>query len=301
MKSRKQLGIALLIAVGVLAAVLVSFFLWKPERPDDQPNQTVNVPTTEAPNHEAVTADPTQEVTVPATTEPLPSEAVTEPKPSRPTEPAYDDPPPQIMETDPPAETVEPYIQFPYAIPGTSLVITQLNAYDGIFLENGSDEIVENVSAIVLMNLGSKNAEYVNITMDRDGTPLQFVASGLAAGGSAVVLEYNCMEHAEGSYSNCTADVATVDVFEMSEGLVRVEENENGGLVVTNISQEDIPCVRVFYKFYMYDVDAYVGGITYTAKLVDLAAGTSQAIIPSHYTAGMSKVIMVKTYETADE
>jgi hypothetical protein len=49
----------------------------------------------------------------------------------------------------------------------------------------------------------------------------------------------------------------------------------------------------------MNDVDVFVGGITYTAKLEDLDAGESMQIQPSHYLAGMSRIVMVKTYDTA--
>ena len=50
----------------------------------------------------------------------------------------------------------------------------------------------------------------------------------------------------------------------------------------------------------MDDVEVYVGGITYTAKLVELKAGKSIVVTPSHYYAGFSKVLMVKTYDTKD-
>ena len=45
---------------------------------------------------------------------------------------------------------------------------------------------------------------------------------------------------------------------------------------------------------------AYVGGITYTAKITNLDAGASQTITPSHYLKGSSKIMMVRTYDTAD-
>ena len=49
---------------------------------------------------------------------------------------------------------------FPYAIPGSDLVIEQINSYDGIFFEDGTDREVSNVSAIVLANKGEKALEY---------------------------------------------------------------------------------------------------------------------------------------------
>jgi hypothetical protein len=50
----------------------------------------------------------------------------------------------------------------------------------------------------------------------------------------------------------------------------------------------------------MDDVDVYVGGITYTAKILDLAAEGSVVVKPSHYYSGFSKILMIKTYDTKD-
>ena len=46
--------------------------------------------------------------------------------------------------------------------------------------------------------------------------------------------------------------------------------------------------------------DGYVGGITYTSKIKNLGAGKSCTVNPTHYVAGSSKVMMVRTYETAE-
>ena len=50
----------------------------------------------------------------------------------------------------------------------------------------------------------------------------------------------------------------------------------------------------------MKDIDVYVGGITYNAKVINLGPGRSQKIVPSHYSIGDSKVLMVKTYDESD-
>ena len=86
----------------------------------------------------------------------------------------------------------------------------------------------------------------------------------------------------------------------MSEGQVLVEENEDGSLLVTNLTDKTIPTIRIFYKYYMYDEEVYVCGITYTARIRDLEGGASCVIAPSHYMAGASKVVMVRTYDTTN-
>ena len=188
-------------------------------------------------------------------------------------------------------------IRLPYTIPGSGLVIEQINSYDGLFLEDGSDKEVTNVTAMVLANTGDVCAEYIEITIDRDGVQLKFIASALESGGKMIVLEASGKQFSNGQYSKCVADVATLSEFTMSENQLRVEETAEGSLLVTNITGKDIPCIRIFYKFYMTDSDVYVGGITYTAKVTDLAAGASCTITPSHYLKGYSKIVMVKTYD----
>lgn len=191
-------------------------------------------------------------------------------------------------------------ISFPYTIPGTNLVIERLDSYDGIFLEDGSDQSVEGISAMVLTNTGSTGVEYVNITMNQNGEQLQYTGTAIPAGSTIVIQESGASSYSTSSYTDCTANVADMQEFEMSSSQVKVEENEDGSLQVTNLTGETIPCVRVFYKFAIEEGEIYVGGITYTAKVTELEAGESRQIAPSHYAGGSSEVMMVRTYETAD-
>lgn len=129
---------------------------------------------------------------------------------------------------------------------------------------------------------------------------MEFDASDIPAGATIVVQEKNKTAYQSGTYADCSAVVAEMGEFEMSADQVKVEETENGSLLVTNLTDEEIPCVRIFYKFYMEEEEAYVGGITYTAKLTGLSAGGSQTVSPSHYAAGSSRVMMVRTYDSAE-
>lgn len=191
-------------------------------------------------------------------------------------------------------------ISFPYAIPNTNLTIQSMASYDGIFLEDGSDVEVSGIASIIVKNEGATNVEYANIVINSEGAQLTFRASDIAAGASVVVQEANQTAYTETTYTSCSADVAELAEFEMSADKVKVEENEDGSLTITNLTAAEIPCVRVFYKFYMDEENAYVGGITYTAKLTNLEANGSQKVTPSHYSAGYSKVVMIRTYDTAE-
>ena len=58
--------------------------------------------------------------------------------------------------------------------------------------------------------------------------------------------------------------------------------------------------MRIFYKFYLSDVNVWIGGITYTAKLTDVKAGEARVISPSHFSNGLSRIMMVRTYDTTE-
>lgn len=191
-------------------------------------------------------------------------------------------------------------ISLPYTIPDTGLVIEKFAGYDGVFIEDGSDSSISGVTAMVLTNKGKRAAEYVNISVKRNGKELKFEASAIPAGATVVVQEAGKTSYKKGTYTECSADVAPIESFEMSKDSVKVKDNGDNSLTVTNLTDSTIPCVRVFYKFYMEDESAYVGGITYTAKLTGLEAGKSQKITPSHFVSGSSRIMMVRTYDTEE-
>lgn len=300
-QNQKFLIIAAVAAVVILAVVIGIFALREPERPAGPVIRPTAPAVTTGPTLPDDTTVPT---TVPETTGPMPTETEpdeTEPEETEPTEEPTEDPAVEPTEPQIPEITAPSGVHFPYRIPDTGLVIEALNPYTGVFLEDGSDRDAEDVYALILRNTEEVCAEYIHITLTRDdGEELIFIASGMEAGARMVVMEANAREYEEAEYTDCRADVARVEGFEQSEDLILVEEDDRGALTVENISGRDIPCVRIFYKYYMADVDVYVGGITYTAKIVDLEAGATQTVMPSHYVGEDSRIVMVKVYDTAN-
>lgn len=255
--------------------------------------------TTKIPQVVTTVPEITYDLTVPTETDGTTPPASEDIQPSEMTQPqALTEPP-----TDLPTETTVPTntLTMPYQIPGTTLTIRKIGSYSGIFLEDGSDKEISDVAAIVLTNNGDVGVEYVRIQMNCNGTELVFVASCLPAGGTVMVQEANtAIYQANAAYTDCTADVATLEEFEMSADKIGIVENSDGSLQLTNLTDEVIPCVRIFYKFFMGDEGVYVGGITYNSKIVDLQPGVSQSVKPSHYVSEASRVVMIRTYTTAN-
>jgi len=102
----------------------------------------------------------------------------------------------------------------------------------------------------------------------------------------------------EGNASAATALVVQRAQMEMSEGRIRVTDNGDNTLTVQNLTDETIPTVRVFYKYYMEEEGIFVGGISFTVRITRLSVGASITVQPSHYTSKTSRVVMVLTYDT---
>lgn len=310
MKNKKKI-IYWAIPCALLICVAMAVALTRDGRPEPviSPDIPSDVPT------EA--ADPTGQTV--ETSRPPVSTAPTEASPTGlPVAPAAPEPSEETTmapeQTEPPQATTAPTspseplpvteptggassVSLPYEIPDTGLVIAKVAAYDGIFLEDGSNEEITGVAAVVLTNTADTAVEFARITLTAGTETWEFRASAIPAGATVVLQEANRTSFRETAYTDCRADVATLPELEMSSDQVEVTENGGNSLTVTNLTGANISTVRVFYKYYLEDMDAYVGGIAYTAKVENLEAGASVQITPSHYASGSSRVVMVRTYD----
>ena len=244
-----------------------------------------------------------------------PTGAVEEPQ--APTSPADDSP----EETDPPYEepvtlpqeqppfvVIPPEkdpdtgeeigISFPCTIPGYDISIEQMGPYSGIFVEDGSNAMVKDVAMLMVKNNGDFPVEYIQIRVLCGQEELLFDVSALPVGERLVVQEKTGKTVPEEQATSVSALVVRRANMEMSEGKVQVIDNGDNTLTVKNLSNETIPTIRVFYKYYMEDGNLFVGGIAFTVRVSMLGAGASVEIQPSHYASRTSRVVMVLTYDS---
>ena len=74
---------------------------------------------------------------------------------------------------------------------------------------------------------------------------------------------------------------------------IAVADRAMGTLVVTNISQEPVENVRIYYKAWLSPPDVYMGGKSYVITIPALQPGQTEFLYPDHYACGFSKVVSV--------
>lgn len=184
-----------------------------------------------------------------------------------------------------------------YAFADTSVAVTALGSYTGKYVEDGSDEPVENVLAIVVQNTGDKPVQYATVSAtDSAENEYTFVLSTLPAGCSALVLEAEKKTYsADMEISDISADVTECDELSLASDKVRVTF-DGEYLHLENLTDTDYRAVYVRYKNYTAG-NVYLGGITYNASFESVAAGGSFDYNSAHFYTGGSQVLMVQIVE----
>ena len=201
---------------------------------------------------------------------------------------------PDIRETMP-AETLAEAntVVMPCRLQYTNLEVRGLICYDGPYLEDGTDESVMNVAALVLCNTGTIGIEYVHIVISQQGRDLSFDATYIPPKGTVLILESNRALFSDSPIEECRCRTMIPGSFDWEEDKISVESRGLGSLVVTNITQTAFPCVRIYYKQYDGESAMCLGGITYSAVITDLQPGKSVTISPYHYAVGYGQVVAI--------
>lgn len=170
--------------------------------------------------------------------------------------------------------------------------------YSGAFIEDGTDEEVKNVLALQFKNTGSKDIQYAEYVFAYGKDTVSFKLSDLPAGQSCVVLEAGRHEFEKNeSPSLISRVVAQVDEIPFARDEVLVVDNSDNTLTIMNLTDKEIPMVRVFYKNYDSEDGVFFGGITYTVTAEKVPAGNGVTVTPEHFKSGDSVVVGSGIYD----
>lgn len=255
----------------------------EPVPTDPQPDNIQISETPEAPEQEP--AEDVPEVVSP------PAEEIPTP-PSDEFSPVVTDPAVPDRTEDTPAE-----VHFPYTVPGYDLFIEHIAPYSGLYLEDGSNREVSQVAMLLIRNDGSYPVEFAEIAVTYGETQLLFDVSALPAGERLVVQEKTGAAIPDGVPDACSVLISRREAMNTSHTEVSVADNGDNSLTVRNLTDQTIPTVRLFYKYFDQQSGVFVGGIAYTAGITRLAGNSSITIYPSHFNSQSSRIVMVLTYD----
>lgn len=174
------------------------------------------------------------------------------------------------------------------------LVITDMSNYAGIYMEDGSDEIVSGVMMIILENTSDRDLQLARIEVVYEDFTAAFEVTNLPVGQSVVLLEKSRSGMPAENYQRI--DIKNVVFFDepmtMMEDVLEITGG-NGYLDVKNISGEDLTGeIFIYYKNSASDL--LYGGITYRARIDSgVGAGETIRILTGHYSEGNSRILHV--------
>ena len=199
---------------------------------------------------------------------------------------------PENEQTQGTAPVVENAVNLDYG-----LYATDIGSYTGMYMEDGTDEIVSGVLMLVVKNTGEQDIQYAKITMPVGEETAVFTLTTLPVGDSVVLLETSRMQWQQDvDYSSILPTIENIAYFQ--EPVSTQEEKLKIGIVdgainVTNISGEDIAGnIVVYYKNAAQDL--YYGGITYRITIEGgLKADEIRQVMTNHASDTGSEIMFV--------
>lgn len=176
---------------------------------------------------------------------------------------------------------------------GDGLRLAAVGTYTGEFMEDGSNDPVENVLALVIENTGVDLIEYAELSTTFDNSNATFQFTAIPAGGYVLVLESNRQTATQDSSVQLPQVVRLAKVND----LILDYSNDfqlytaDGVINLVNTSGKDYDNdIFVYYKTYQYNV--YMGGVTYRARFSGgLADGAIGQSTQNHFSQADSVVV----------
>ena len=187
--------------------------------------------------------------------------------------------------------------RFVPALSGTELLpgvtVSDPFPYTGKYMEDGSDDEVENLAAVTLVNSGGTDYLYLEFTLTTADGAYFFAVSSLHEGMAVTVLSRDrreCPSAPAVLSADCPVHVEYQTPPSMREDLFSFTQT-TGSFSTGNISGRDLTgTITVYYK--SADENGYLGGITFRTVLNGLKAEEERWMPAEH----MGRIVFV-TYE----
>ena len=191
------------------------------------------------------------------------------------------------------------FADMPFAQTGAldeHLSVARVGVYTGNFVEDGSDEPVSEVLALIVTNTSENFVELAEIALPAEEGAALFRLTSLPAGQSVLVMEQSrkCYDSAE-QYGAPVLQICSIPEKEFSL-YPEVFSIRAADGVVNLINQTDTNypgAIAIYYK--NVENGIYLGGITYSKMLENgvPANGTAQ-FLSEHYTVAGSELMFIR-------
>lgn len=164
--------------------------------------------------------------------------------------------------------------------------------FSGQFVEDGRDELVENVAAILVTNNTDRFLDLATLYFTIDGKDASFIVTGLPAGRSAWVMEttrLNATNSSEFIYLDCMS--AFRDNVVAASDKISISADGNM-LTATNKTDKTLENVCAYYRTVHTDGN-FFGGITYLVDFGTLEPGQSVETLAGHYDGSKTEIVRI--------
>lgn len=193
----------------------------------------------------------------------------------------------QVIAVQPPQQM----LTLPCPVEDTQMTAQMIVYYEGPFREDGSDQEVAGVAALVVENGGGTMISEGAVIIEQETDRLVFELFALPAGEKALVLEKDGKAYSGQTLMRCYGWERRE--YPENMGHVTVTKTGNMGMLITNRTDAEIPLTRIRYKSYHEESGMYIGGICYEVAVTNLTAGEQRIISPYHYLCDGSRIVCV--------
>ena len=180
---------------------------------------------------------------------------------------------------------------YPRSVMGTDLLAVRTVKYCGPFWEDGTNEEVSDVAALVIENQGGLLVVGGAVILEMGKERMIFELSFLPPGGTVLVLEKDRKLYPPQAPVTCYG--WTKEEYPENPGLVTVESRGLSGWMITNHTGVTVPSIEVRYKNFDPETGMFLGGISYQVIETDLMPREVRLISPAGFTARESRIVQI--------
>lgn len=187
------------------------------------------------------------------------------------------------------------FVELPFAVDDIGVEIVSVGKYTGPFTDNGTNDAVEDVLAVVVRNTTDQVVSFSTFTVNYAPEKFcTFSPTNLPANQSALV--FTVSEPVK--YEDVKQFKITDSMSVLADGLPMIEDIVgvdfvDGQFIITNKTGDDIGDVYVRYKNCV-EGNAYLGGITFSVVAMDMTAYETRKVDAKDFDPETSVIIAVE-------